>query len=72
MQRADVLKGFRLGDEGALAVNLEDEPFLLQIAQRLAHGDAADLEQGAQLAFGRHLAVLRVLAVENASTQHVT
>lgn len=46
LQAADVLKGFRLGDEGAFAVDLEDQPFLLQVAQGLAHGDAADFEQG--------------------------
>ncbi|MNS70438.1 hypothetical protein D3C72_1037810 [compost metagenome] len=68
LQGADVLEGFRLGDERAFAVDLEDQPFLLQIAERLAHGDAADLEQRAELAFGRHLAVLRVFAVENAGT----
>lgn len=46
LQAADVLKGFRFGDEGAFAVDLEDQPFLLQVAQGLAHGDAADFEQG--------------------------
>ncbi|MNV63081.1 hypothetical protein D3C71_1556580 [compost metagenome] len=51
LQGADVLEGFRLGDESALAVDLEDQPFLLQVAQSLTHGDAADLEQRAKLAF---------------------
>ncbi|MNI61095.1 hypothetical protein D3C73_1163460 [compost metagenome] len=51
LQGADVLEGFRLGDESALAVDLEDQPFLLQVTQGLAHGDAADLEQRAKLAF---------------------
>ncbi|MNO83280.1 hypothetical protein D3C76_745810 [compost metagenome] len=71
LQGADVLEGFRLGDEGALAVDLEDQPFLLQIAEGLAHRDAADLEQRAELAFGRHLAVLRVFTVEDARTEDV-
>ena len=71
LQGADVLEGFRLGDEGALAVNLEDQSFFLQIAEGLAHGDAADFEQRTELAFRRHLAVLRVFAVENAGTQDV-
>ncbi|MCY1373349.1 hypothetical protein D9M69_606190 [compost metagenome] len=51
LQGADVLESFRLGDESALAVDLEDQPFLLQVAQSLTHGDAADLEQRAKLAF---------------------
>ncbi len=71
LQAADVLKGFRLGDKGALAVDFEDQPFLLQITQRLAHGDTADFEQRTQLAFGRHLTVLRVFTVENPRTQDV-
>ncbi|MNN42175.1 hypothetical protein D3C81_1563350 [compost metagenome] len=71
LQAADVLKGFRFGDEGAFAVDLEDQPFFLQIAQRLAHGDAADFEQRTEFAFGGHLAVLRVFAVENPRTEDV-
>lgn len=71
LQAADVLKGFRLGDKGALAMDLEDQPFLLQITECTAHGDAADFEQRTQFAFGRHLTVLRVFTVENPRTEHV-
>ncbi len=45
LQRRDVLKRFRLGDERAFAVQAKDEPFLLQIAKRLADRDAADAER---------------------------
>ncbi|MCY1376413.1 hypothetical protein D9M69_639010 [compost metagenome] len=71
LQGADVLEGLGLGDEGALAVDLEDQPFLLQVAQRLAHGDAADIEGLAQLAFRGHAAVGRVGAVEDAPAQQL-
>ncbi|MCY1183510.1 hypothetical protein D9M73_241400 [compost metagenome] len=71
LQGADVLEGLGLGNEGALAVDLEDQPFLLQVAQCLAHGDAADIEGLAQLAFRGHAAVGRVGAVEDAPAQQL-
>lgn len=71
LQGADVLERLRSGDEGALAVDLEDQPFLLQVAERLAHGDAADVEGLAQLVLRRHAAERRVDAVEDAPAQQL-
>ena len=69
LQRTDVLEGFWLGDEGALAVKFENEAFLLQIAERLPHGDAADVEHRAEVVFGRHLGMGCIRAIENARAQ---
>ena len=71
LQGADVLERLRPSDEGALAVDLEDQPFLLQVAERLAHGDAADVEGLAQLVLRRHAAERRVDAVEDAPAQQL-
>ncbi|MNM80309.1 hypothetical protein D3C81_922750 [compost metagenome] len=69
LQGAHVLERLGLGDEGAFAVNLEDQALLLQIAQGLTHSDAADVERFAQFAFRGHAAVGGVGAVEYALAQ---
>src|SRR5690606_3417618 len=69
LQARDILESLGLGDEAALAVNAENKAFLLQIAERLAHGDAADTEDGAELRLRWHAAVRRIAAVENVRTQ---
>jgi len=52
-------------------MQFEQQTFLLQIAERLAHGDAAHSESAAQFVFGRHLRMRRIRAVENALAQRV-
>ncbi|MCY1443317.1 hypothetical protein D9M71_597250 [compost metagenome] len=69
LQGRYVLKGLGFGDKGALAVDLEDQAFLLQVTQRLAHGDAADVEGLAQLMLRRHAPQRRIGAVKNACAQ---
>lgn len=67
LQRGDVLKRrSRLRDERAFAVHLEDQAFLLKIAERLSNRDAAHGEHGLKLTLGGHAAVRRILAVQNA------
>ena len=71
LQRRHVLERLRLRHEGALAVQLEQQSFLLEIAERLAHRDAADVEHRAEFVLGRHPAVRRIGAVQNACAQRV-
>jgi hypothetical protein len=66
LQARQVLERLGLGDEAALAGDLEDQALLLQVAHGLADRDAADREGLHHLALGRHLGVRRVGAVEHA------
>ncbi|MNC69836.1 hypothetical protein D3C75_1205770 [compost metagenome] len=50
-------------------MDLEDQAFLLQITQRLAHGDAADVKRLAQFVLRRHAPQGRISAVKNARAQ---
>jgi hypothetical protein len=60
-----------LRHEGALAGHLDDHAFLLQVAQRLAHGDAAHAED-ADLAFGGQPGLRGVGAVDDTFAQPFT
>ena len=42
----------------------------LQVAKRLSHCDAADLEHGAKLVLGWHLPMRRISPVKDAGAQH--
>src|SRR5450830_201052 len=68
-QPRQFLAGPGARDKSALAGYLDDQTFVAQVVQRLAHGDAADGEDRADLAFGRQARRRGVGAVIDAFAQ---
>src|SRR6185437_15631992 len=71
LQALEALRRLRLADEGSLALRAEDEPLVVQIPKRLAHGDAAHPERAHQLVLGGELLQRQVHAVEDALLEHL-
>ncbi len=71
LQPVQALAGVGMGDECALALQPQDQPFLLQVTQGLANRDAADAMGGTELAFGGQLLVRLQPAFQDARTQLV-
>ena len=59
------------GSKGALAVDLENQPFLLQIVKGLTNGDTADAERFHHVIFRGHFAVGGKCPISNAAAQNV-